>query len=752
MPDLLLKTRPHHPPCQRQPRRCAATATTVALVNAIMLAGVAQAQTSTNAPVSLEGVTLQAEKPAEQAPLELSSPKYTVPLRDIPQTITVVNSTIMEQRNATNLRDVLRNVPGISIQAGEGGAPAGDQLSIRGFSARTDLFIDGVRDFGGYSRDPFNFEQVEVVKGPSSSTSGRGSTGGSINMVSKSPSLDNFYNGSVGFGTDNYKRATFDINQSLEGNEEQKGIEGAAFRVNGLFHDANTPGRDFVNESRWGIAPSLAFGLDTPTRVTLSYFHLEQDNLPDYGIPWVPAGNFDPTLSQYIDQAPPVDFSNFYGLIARDYERINTDLITSEVEHDLTDQVTLRNITRYGRTRRDSVITAPRFADQLPAAGNQSTTVLNRQIQSRDQYDSILANQLNVTAEFGTGSVAHTLSGGIDFSHETETRYLTAATSGPSAQTDIFNPTPDDAYLDGIARDGRVNQSVVNSTGLYVFDTMELGDQWLLNGGLRWDYLTTGYETTAPPAGAQDFGREDRVLSWQSGVVYKPRENGNIFFGYGTSFNPAGEGLTLSAANNNAANFSVDPEKSRTFELGTRWDFFNSRLTLSTAVFRTDKTNARTEDPTDPTDVVVLEGKQHVQGIELGVAGEITEGLNLSAGYTFLDSEIKESRNAAEIGNELSNTPRHSVSLWTTYEFPWKLELGVGNTFVGDRFSNNANSRTAPGYWVHDAMAGYQINEHLTLRLNVNNLANNRYIDSVGGGHFIPGAGRSAVLTASVSF
>jgi catecholate siderophore receptor len=236
----------------------------------------------------------------------------------------VVPASVIEAQGATTLRDVLRNVTGISIQAGEGGVPAGDNLSIRGFSARTDFFIDGVRDVGGYTRDPFNVEQVEVVKGPSSSIAGRGSTGGVINLATKTPNLGASRAASIGIGSSNHKRGTVDINQPLVG------LDGAAFRLNAMWTDADTPGRDAVTNERWGVAPSVAFGIGTPVRVIADYAHLKQENVPDYGIPWVPATNVP--LRAYADAAPPVDFSNFYGLTSRDYEDTETDVVTGRVE------------------------------------------------------------------------------------------------------------------------------------------------------------------------------------------------------------------------------------------------------------------------------------------------------------------------------------------------------------------------------------------------------------------------------------
>lgn len=735
------------------------SASTVALINAIMLVGTAHSQTtnapapaasSTNAPAKLPDVVVKGEQETPYKPETLSSPKYTEPLRDVPQTITVIPRAVMEEQGATTLRDVLRNVPGISIQAGEGGVPAGDNLSIRGFNARTDLFIDGIRDFGGYARDPFNFEQVEVVKGPASTYAGRGSTGGSINLVSKVPQMVPFYEGSLGLGTEEYKRATLDLNQPIE----NIGIDGTAIRLNGMWTDSEVSNRDVVENERWGVAPSISFGLGTPTRVTLSYFHLEQDNIPDYGIPWVAGPNT--AFPGRVDKAPRVDFSNFYGLKDRDYEETVTDLATATIEHDFNESLRLRNILRYGQTSRDSIVTAPRFQDIDPGTpGNQYGTVIRRSDwKSRDQTDDILANQTDLTFDFATGQIDHTLVTGVEFARETSENYNRESTTGiDSPPTDLFNPNPHDPYTEAIRRDGAKVETVANSVAISAFDTVKLNDQWQLSGGLRWDHFDVDYKSV-PATGATNpvvrLSRTDEMFSWRAGVVYKPLPNGSIYAAYGTSFNPSAEGLTLSDSDRSAANFKVDPEESQTFEIGTKWDFFEQRLALTGAIFRTLKTNARTVDPAD--NVLVLDGEQRVDGLELGAAGKITDDWQVYGGYTLLLSEVTKSKNPAEKDKELSNTPKHSFSLWTTYDLPWNLQVGGGAVFVDSRFSNNSNQREAPSYVLFDAMAAYDINEHVTLRLNVYNLADEEYIDRVGGGHFIPGAGRSAMLTASFKF
>jgi catecholate siderophore receptor len=706
----------------------------------------AASEAATNAPAKLPDVVVKGRAETPSKPEILSSPKYTEPLRDVPQTITVVPKAVIEQQGAATLRDVLRNVPGISFQAGEGGVPAGDSMTIRGFGARTDTFVDGVRDFGGYSRDAFNLEAVEVSKGPSSSYAGRGSVGGSVNLVSKGPSLSPTYGGSFGLGTDEYKRATLDVNQPVPGSP----IKGTSLRLNGMWHSDHTPGRDEVNNERWGIAPSLAFGLGTPTRVTLSYFQLQQDNLPDYGIPWVPSGNTNAVLSRSINDVPPVDFDNYYGLTTRDFEKTRTYLPTAKFEHDFNDTFSLRNLTRYGRTDRDSVITAPRFLDLDPTAGVASDTVINQQIQSRDQTDTIIANQADLTSRFDTFKFEHAVVAGVEFAHEESRNHLR---TGPGSTTEIFDPNPNAPSPGRVARTGAHNDAQSDSVGLSLFDSIKLTEQWQLLGGVRWDYFDAsfqGHDTAGIKT--NDLSRIDKEWSWRAGLVYQPKPNGSIYFGYGTSFNPAAEGLSLSTSPTAANNLDTDPEESRSFELGTKWDLFRSRASVSLAFFRTDKFNARTEDPTDPTDVVVLDGEQRVQGVEIGVAGNLTESWQVSGGYAFLHSEILKSRNAAEEGNDLANTPRHTFSLWTTHALPWNLEIGGGARYTGSRFSNNANIREAPGYWLGDAMIAYHPTKNLTLRLNLYNLTDEEYIDRVGGGHIVPGPARSAVLTASLAF
>jgi catecholate siderophore receptor len=680
--------------------------------------------------IDIRGLTESVEVHGNVA--NLSTPKLTEPLRDIPQTITVITSETMAEQGATTLRDVLRNVAGITFQAGEGGVPAGDQLSIRGFSARTDMFVDGIRDFGGYSRDSFNMEQVEVAKGPTSSLAGRGSTGGAINQVSKAPNLSPTADVTIGAGNASYQRSTLDVNQPLN----DFPVEGTAIRLNAMWTDSDVPGRDRVSSSRWGIAPSIGFGAGTHTRASVSYFKLKQDNLPEYGLPWVPV-NTNPELAAYSNGAPPVDQTNFYGLVTRDYEKTDTDMATIDVARDLGTSSVVRNLTRWGKNVRDSVITAPRFV-----AVNTSTA-LNRQLQSRDMVDDILANQTNLTSRFATGGITHATVAGVEFSTEQSLNYARVGPLAPTA--DLYNPNPMDPYPGPIVRSGASTDGTANSAAAYAFDTVNIGQHLELTGGLRWDRFAVDYTSVAVGGVATQFDRVDTMTSGRAGVIYKPRTEGSIYLGYGTSFNPSAEGLSLAAGN-----VALEPEKSKNLEFGTKWDLLRQQLSATAAIFRTEKTNARTPGVNAGDPPTVLAGEQTVSGFEVGISGRLRRWWTAIANYSHMNSTIEESNVAAELNQNLALTPENTLSVWTTFELPGRIGLGGGAQYMDSVFRNATNTASVPSYWLINTMASYDVNSHLTLRMNASNLADVEYIDRVGGGHYIPGPGRQVMVTATI--
>jgi catecholate siderophore receptor len=653
-------------------------------------------------------------------------PQLTAPLREIPQTITVISERVMEQQAATNLRDVLRNVPGLTIAAGEGGVPAGDNLTLRGFSARNDLFVDGVRDLSPQSRDPFNLQQVEVVKGPTSAYTGRGSTGGVINLVSKTPGLQPGYGFSLLGGTDGTKRVTTDLNAPVGFLGER-----TAFRLNTLYHDARVAGRDEVYNSRWGVAPSLSLGLGTPTRYTFSYYKLRQDNLPDYGIPWVPATNN--VLIDYRDQPAPVPRDTFYGLKLRDGEETGADMATFRFDHSFTDNANLMNQFRYQRATRDSITTAPRFA-------SVDSTVINRNGPSWVTKDDVFDNQTNFSTRFQTGRIKHTLNTGLALTHEGNDRIARTVQDSPT--TTLFNPDPNQPFNGSITVNPVVGDLTANSQSLYAFDTVEFNDKLQLNGGLRLDRFDVSGINTSNVR----LDRVDRMANLRAGAVYKLSNHGNVYASFGTSMNPSLEGLSYQPADT-----TLEPEKSFTYEAGTKWDLAGQRLSLTAAVFRVEKTNARTPGATPDDPPIVLDGKQRVNGIELGAGGFVTRHWHVFGGYTLLDSRIVESNNAAEEGSRMINTPKHSASVWSTYTLR-RLQLGGGVRFASMRYGNLTNTRSVDGYTTVDAMASYQVSRFMDLRLNLYNLNNAFYFDRLGGGHLIPGPARSALLGTTFHF
>ena len=664
----------------------------------------------------------------------VASPKFTTPLRDIPQTISVIPQAVIQQQGATTLRDVLRNVSGITVQAGEGGGGLpGDNFTLRGFSAGNDMFVDGVRDPGGYTRDAFNLEQVEVAKGPSSSIAGRGTTGGAINQVTKSPHRDESYAASVGIGSASFRRGTIDVNQPLGGSDS-----GAAFRVSAMWTDAGVPGRDVVENESWGVAPSLAFGLGSPTEVMLKYQHLNQDNVPDYGLPWgsspgFPTGAFQAT--------PAIDQSNFYGLRDYDFEDIRSDVATADVSHRLGSTVSLRNITRYSDTSRDSAITSPRPP--------------NRQLQRRTMSNGNVANQTNLTVALGRGRIRHDLVTGVEFSRETTANRNSSQTAN-QPQTTIVAPNADDRPFGPMpANTGNPADTTLWQRGAYLFDTMHVGDRWQFTGGTRMDDVRVDYAVTNVAIG--DVTRvesADTMLSWRGGVVFKPAIQGSIYAGFGTSFNPsvdaAATGAALGTTETAANSPNLEPERTRNFEIGTKWDVIESRLGLNAAVFRTTKVNARTRNAT--SDPFVLKGEQRVQGLELGASGQITRRWSALASYAYMDSQIVASASLAEEGQNLAFTPESTFNVWSTFQLLPDVTIGGGAQYMDAVFRNSANTVKVPGYWLANGLASYRMSSRLTLRLNAQNLLDEQYVDRIGGGHYIPGPRRQITLSADIGF
>jgi catecholate siderophore receptor len=648
----------------------------------------------------------------------------------------------------------LRNVPGITLQAGEGGGSsntAGDMFNMRGFNASNSLFVDGVRDDGLIARDVFNLEQVEVFLGPTGSDIGRGTAAGYVNMTTKTPHAGNNYSATFSGGTAEQSRLSADVNWGRPMSHQGSWASRSAFRLNMLWQDSGVPGRDEVALESRAVAPSLALGVNTPTRVTLGAQIMRQDNLPDYGIPG--AAWLEEPLTPTTIQAPaPVDQSNYYGSIGYDYDKGRQNSYTARIEHDVNRNLTLRNQTRYNQTRREAVISAV----QNVAAYNPETNLVTVARQGNERENSVTSNQTSISARFATGGLRHASNVGIEVTSE-EQDAPTLTGLGTRAPVNIFNPNPRDPVVGyAPAHTGAFSNGDTNTVAFYGFDSIELNDRWQVSGGLRWEHYNTQFVskdaaglTTAELQGA------DGLVSGKASVLFRINNAANAYVAYGTSVTPPGNAnFTLSAQPNNQNNPNVDPQESTNFEIGTKWDFSDGRLSLNGAAFRTKNTNViYTVDATAIPPIYNQDDRQLVKGVTVGAMGRVTDRWEVFANLGYLDSE-QQSQNPINNGRQLTLTPKWSSSFWTTYRFPLGISVGGGIRHTDDVWINAANTIKSPAYHLVDALAEYDVNSHLSLRVNIYNLTDELYIRNVNnnGGRYNPGHPRSALVTSHISF
>jgi len=715
------------------------------------------------ADITQDATTLSAvDVHGQRVKREPKDPQFVAALVDTPRSVTVIPQQIIEQTAATSLQDILRTSPGITFGAGEGGQPLADRPFIRGQASGNNIFVDGIRDTGGQQREVFNLEQVEVIKGPDSVYSGRGSGGGSINLGSKAPRLQNFIRGSAGGGTDGYARGTVDANWQVSPT--------AAMRLNLMAAQGDVAGRDAVDFDKWGVAAAVAVGLGTPTTLTASYYHLDSDQMPDYGIPlYTKLGGANgprPDASGILD----VPYDSFYGLKARDYLTNTVDSLTLNAEHRFNDNLAIRNVSRWSQTLNDYVVTNP--GDGGAAQKINNVWWMKRGTKSRWNPAETLANVTDLHGSFTTGSIKHNFDMGVELSRETNKNasYTVTTLSGsacPAPLTGfdcapVYDPNPNDPWTGTITR-GVVSESETKSMGVYAFDSISFGEKFIVNLGLRWDDYsvdaTNATGTVAAPVYTPFNGDWDFV-NYQVGFVYKPTANTSLYASYATSSTPP----TISAGDQNTGSGTgtgttiLDPEDTQSFEIGAKANLFNDRLALSGALFRLTRKDAQIQ--VSPG-VYEQAGEAEVQGLELGVSGNITSKWQVFGGYTWMDSElVSGTYNNVNVGDSLANTPEHTASLFTTYRVMPKLSLGGGVYYVGKSFGGNqggagggGNRIYAPEYTRLDLFASYDISDRASLQLNVQNAGDEEYIIRTNGVHHADVApARSAILTLNVRY
>jgi catecholate siderophore receptor len=644
-------------------------------------------------------------------------------LRDIPQAVTVVTEQLIQDRNADTLKEALRNVAGLTFNAGEGGR-IGDNVTLRGYSLVGDLYLDGMRDIAQYNREIFNIEQVDVLRGSASMLFGRGSTGGVVNQVSKRPFLSDINEAAITLGSDQYKRGTADLNKVVG--------ENAAVRLNVMKTDADSF-RDGVHSERWGIAPSFGWGIGTKDEFNLSYYRLKGDNVPDFGIPFF--------------QGKPlnVPVETFYGMPRTDYQREDTAISTASWIHRFDNDTSLRTVLRKADYDRDLWAVAPRLAGS-PAAITPATAV-NRQAQRRGGVEHTLTSQTDFITKLKTGGIQHQLLAGLELVQEKANRWGYSGTPANPATT-VGSPNQNPALPAGYGDKTRINpvSYTADTVGIYAQDMMTLAPQWKLLLGARHDDFKADYNRT-PPSGP--LWRTDRVWSYRTGMIYQPSDTQSYYASYGTSFNPSGE---LYALDDRTAN--TPPEKNRNIELGAKWDLLEGDLMFRTALFRSQKTNERNTDlaNTGLTENL-LSGKRHTDGIEFELAGRVTPKWEIFGGMALMKARIDAATadQANTLGKTPLNTPDYTANVWSTYQLDSRWKVGGGFEAVGKRYGNNTNLSAAPSYVRWDALFEYQM-EKYALKLNIFNLFNQKYYEGVYAGHVVPGTTRTAQLTLSTTF
>jgi catecholate siderophore receptor len=655
--------------------------------------------------------------------------KVPTSLRDIPQTVVVVNRDLMEAQGATSLQDALRNVPGITIGGAEGGQ-IGNNINLRGFTARTDIYLDGFRDPGQYYRDTFDLDAIEVLKGPSSMLFGRGSTGGVINQVTKEPELKAFGEVTASAGTSDRYRTTADFNQPLS--------DTAAVRVNVYGQDMHST-RDVLKNQDSGIAPSVRFGIGTPTEITLSALIQRNHDMPDYGLPPINGRPAD------------VSFKNWYGL-TDDRTNQSVNEFNARLEHTFSDNVSLRSQLQYSdyttnarETAANSVVTAGGVTLNK-TLGNPTDLPLQDlyvQLASHDRviHDKVLDSQTDLVTKFDTGSLQHTLITGVELARETYNNQSYTRNGLPLLS--LLDPVQESTPSNVTTTVGNYAQSVGKTAAVYANDTIRLNDQWMVVGGVRRDEFDAHISNTVSlPAYAQ---QTVYFTSVRGGVIYQPSEKQSYYVSYGTSFDPSLEQLTLTNGTQDLA-----PEKNRSYEIGGKWNLLDDMLSINSALYNLEQTNARSETSSGE---YTLDGNIRVRGAELGATGHITKNWQIFSGYSYMDGRIVKAVDGTQ-GNVPANTPRNTFTTWTTYTFAEHWEAGGGPTYMSQRYAANTDLVSVGGYTRWDATLAYH-QPRYDIRLNVTNLTDKHYFDALiqsDGGRSVPALGRTEMVTFTYKF
>jgi catecholate siderophore receptor len=697
--------------------------------------------------------------------------KGTQDVRDIPQSLTIVTEKLMEDRRTETLKQALRQTSGITFQAAEGGE---EDIRLRGFSLATsgDIYVDGLRDPAFYDRDTFSYDRVELLRGSASMLFGRGSTGGVVNQVHKQAFLDNASEVSFTLGSGDYMRFTGDFNL--------KTGERSALRINAMTTDAEQWG-NFIDKQ--GLALNARFGIGSDDEWMLGGYHLRNHNGINYGLPWIRQSSAQTTANPstimgFLD--PKVYYS-----AASDYNDSTASYATLTNTRRFAGGQMLKTTLRHGRFDRDlrggairfctfNATTAPACPTSPPGLDNVSdATVLNRNTNNKVQDLTTTYLQSDYSVALERWGFKHEVLAGIDAAHEEFAGYRVVETADGStltkARTTLGTPNDGGGFVDEGLRAKRQQSAFdAKSIGVYAQDLIQVAELWKVLAGLRYDKVRGSYQSfQAQPSNAvppvplgtltAERGRSDGLWSKRFGVLFQPTDKQTYYVSYGTSFNTSGDTYQYDQPGSN-----TPPEASRNIELGAKLDLFDGRLSTQIAAFRTTKTNERNRDSPagTPIEDYLLSGKRHANGVDINLAGRITSAWEVYGSYTWIPSATIDAGNAdgttltgEQVGQRPSMTPRHSGTIWSTYQVSMQWRFGAGLNAKSSQTPNrNPAGVVAPKYVTGDLLAEYTPTEQIGVKLNVLNVTNKHYAESLYTGHYIQGAPRTVQMTLTTRF
>lgn len=717
---------------------------------AMALPGTAEAQTAApEGTIVLPNIDVQANAPANTLKRGNAINRLPGTVQDTPQTINVVPREVLEQQNVTTLEEALRNVPGITMSAGEGnGGVTGDQFRIRGFSAQNDIYVDGLRDFGAYVRDAFTYEDVSVLKGPSGYALGTGSVGGGVAVNSRLPHLGDSLGVTVTGGMGPFARATADANYQFS--------DTGAVRLNLMGQSNRAVDRNTGTGHRWGIAPSIAFGLGTDTTFSLEYLHYEYDQPTDAGIPVIARAN-----GRYSIPATELGLgrSTWYGT-GNDRDKVQVDRVTARLSHELNNWLTLSNDFRVGWYDRDfafSPVACNAACSDLFLQGGNPNVSFGGGVSPYKQSNWSIQNVSTATAKFTTGPLRHELTAGFDIWHEELERHGYSYTS-TRPDIRIWGGGGKDIFQSVSANATNFRDTETTGYGLFVNERLYLIPELSVIGGLRWSRYEVDYNAGTPGVFTGRTNIDTSVNVWDPrvAVVFEPTRSQSYYASYSTSSTPPGSYFTTFPAAVGQYRDSFKPERNTIYEVGAKVSVLdNDRLGVFGALYRIDKDNSLQSDPVTG-DAIQTSDKQRNQGLEVGVTGQILPNWTFNANYTYMDSETTESTTPANRGKRVQYVPEHAAALWTTYEFnrgePLNLTVGGGITWRSKVFLDAANTAQAPSNFALDAVVSHRINDNLRLQVNGYNLTNELNYTALFGGRVVPSPGRTVLVSLAAEF